>query len=85
MVRPVQSMYDTPMGLLGEMLVERGALSVEQLQTGLTAHREGDARLGTYLVEYGFIDERLLLARIECFDAIVLLLAHVLERLQAIA
>jgi hypothetical protein len=49
------------MGLLGEMLVERGALSVEQLQTGLTAHREGDARLGTYLVEYGFIDERSLL------------------------
>jgi hypothetical protein len=49
------------MGLLGEMLVERGALSVEQLQTGLSAHREGKARLGTYLVEYGFIDERSLL------------------------
>jgi hypothetical protein len=49
------------MGLLGEMLVERGALSIEQLQTGLTAHREGDARLGTYLVDFGFVDERSLL------------------------
>jgi hypothetical protein len=49
------------MGLLGEMLVERGALSVEQLQTGLSAHHNGDARLGTYLVEFGFIDERSLL------------------------
>ena len=49
------------MGLLGEMLVERGAISEEQLHTGLAACRKGDARLGTYLVDYGFIDERSLL------------------------
>jgi hypothetical protein len=49
------------MGLLGEMLVERGAISVEQLHTGLAACRKGGARLGTYLVDYGFIDERALL------------------------
>jgi len=49
------------MGLLGEMLVERGVLSVEQLQTGLTAHRKGHARLGTCLVDFGFIDEKSLL------------------------
>jgi hypothetical protein len=49
------------MGLLGEMLVERGAISVDQLHTGLAACRKGGARLGTYLVDYGFIDERALL------------------------
>lgn len=49
------------MGLLGEMLVERGAISVEQLHTGLAACRKGGERLGTYLVDYGFIDERALL------------------------
>ena len=49
------------MGLLGEMLVERGAISVEQLHTGLAACHEGGERLGTYLVDYGFIDERALL------------------------
>ena len=49
------------MGLLGEMLVERGAISVEQLHTGLAACRKGGERLGTYLVDYGFIDERSLL------------------------
>ena len=43
------------------MLVERGAISEEQLHTGLAACRKGDARLGTYLVDYGFIDERSLL------------------------
>lgn len=49
------------MGLLGEMLVERGAISVEQLHAGLAACRRGGARLGTYLVDYGYIDERKLL------------------------
>ena len=49
------------MGLLGEMLVERGAISIDQLHTGLAACRKGGARLGTYLVDYGFIDERSLL------------------------
>lgn len=49
------------MGLLGEMLVERGSISAEQLQAGLAACRRGGARLGTYLVDYGFIDEKELL------------------------
>lgn len=49
------------MGLMGEMLVERGALSIEQLQTGLAACRRGGERLGTYLVHYGFIEEESLL------------------------
>ncbi len=49
------------MGLLGEMLVERGSISADQLRAGLAACRRGGARLGTYLVDYGFIDERELL------------------------
>ena len=49
------------MGLLGEMLVERGAISVEQLHTGLAACRSGGERLGTCLVDQGFIEEKSLL------------------------
>ena len=43
------------------MLVERGAISTEQLHTALSASRNGNARLGTCLVESGFIDESALL------------------------
>lgn len=49
------------MGLLGEMLVERGDISVEQLHTGLAACRRGGQRLGSCLVHYGFIEEESLL------------------------
>jgi hypothetical protein len=49
------------MGLLGEMLVERGAISVDQLHMGLAASRRVGQRLGTQLVNLGFIDERSLL------------------------
>jgi hypothetical protein len=49
------------MGLLGEMLVERGDISVEQLHTGLAACRRGRWRLGSCLVHYGFIEEKLML------------------------
>lgn len=49
------------MGLLGEMLVERGALSEEQLHAGLVASRRGGQRLGTYLMDLGYIDEGSLL------------------------
>lgn len=49
------------MALLGEMLVERGAISVDQLHTGLAASRSGNDRLGTCLVDQGFIDESSLL------------------------
>ncbi len=45
------------MGLLGEMLVERGAISTEQLHTALSASRNGSARLGACLVDSGFIEE----------------------------
>jgi hypothetical protein len=49
------------MGLLGQMLVERGAISSEQLHTALSASQNGSGRLGTCLVENGFIDESALL------------------------
>ena len=49
------------MGLLGEMLVERGDISVEQLHTGLAACRRGRWRLGSCLVHYGFIEEKSML------------------------
>jgi len=49
------------MGLLGEMLVERGDISVEQLHTGLAACRHGRWRLGSCLVHYGFIEEKSML------------------------
>jgi len=49
------------MGLLGQMLVERGAISTEQLHAALIACRQGSERLGTCLVDSGFIDENALL------------------------
>ena len=49
------------MGLMGEMLVERGDISVEQLHTGLAACRRGHWRLGSCLVQYGFIEEKSML------------------------
>jgi hypothetical protein len=49
------------MGLLGEMLVERGAISTEQLHTALSASQNGSTRLGACLVDSGFIDEGALL------------------------
>ena len=49
------------MGLMGEMLVERGDISVEQLHTGLAACRRGHWRLGSCLVHYGFIEEKSML------------------------
>ena len=67
------------MGLLGEMLVERGAISVEQLHTGLAACRKGGARLGTYLVDYGFIDERALLEALAEQHGVPFISAHTLS------
>ncbi len=43
------------------MLVERGAISVDQLHKGLAASRDGGQRLGTNLVDLGFINEGALL------------------------
>jgi hypothetical protein len=43
---------------IGELLVEAGAITREQLSQALSAQREHGGRLGTNLVELGFIDER---------------------------
>ncbi len=43
------------------MLVERGEISVDQLHEGLAASRKGGQRLGTNLVDLGFINEGALL------------------------
>jgi len=46
---------------LGEILIERGVLSLTELHTALeTCHRTG-GRLGTQLLEFGYVDERMLL------------------------
>jgi hypothetical protein len=49
------------MGLLGQMLVDRGEISTEQLHAALSASQNGSSRLGTCLLESGFIDESALL------------------------
>jgi hypothetical protein len=46
---------------IGEILVEKGALSVSELTAGLDATRRDGGRLGTQLVRLGFVDEYLLL------------------------
>ena len=46
---------------LGEILIERGVLSLTELHTALeTCHRTG-GRLGTQLLEFGYVEERMLL------------------------
>jgi hypothetical protein len=46
---------------LGEILIERGVLSLTELHTALeTCHRTG-GRLGTQLLEFGYIEEGMLL------------------------
>jgi hypothetical protein len=46
---------------LGEILIEKGVLSVTELHTALeTCHRTG-GRLGTKLLEFGYVEERVLL------------------------
>jgi len=61
LAKRIGQMYNVRVGLLGELLIERGAISVEQLHDGLAACRKGSGRLGTCLVDRGFIDERSLL------------------------
>jgi hypothetical protein len=46
---------------LGEILLARGAISKDQLQSGLTACKRNGGRLGTWLVRLGHIDEATLL------------------------
>ena len=46
---------------LGEILIERGVLSLTELHTALeTCHRTG-GRLGTQLLDFGYVEERMLL------------------------
>jgi hypothetical protein len=46
---------------LGEILIEKGVLSLTELHTALeTCHRSG-GRLGTKLLEFGYVEERVLL------------------------
>jgi hypothetical protein len=42
---------------LGEILIERGVLALSELHTGLEACRRSGGRLGTQLLEFGFVDE----------------------------
>lgn len=46
---------------LGEILLERGAIAVAELHTGLESCRRTGGRLGTQLLRYGFVDEQTLL------------------------
>ncbi|MCU0233396.1 MAG: hypothetical protein MUE90_05115 [Thermoanaerobaculales bacterium] len=46
---------------LGEILVERGALAIDELHTGLEACHHRGGRLGTQLLRFGFVDEHALL------------------------
>lgn len=42
---------------LGELLLERGIISVQQLEEGLAAHRQNRTRLGVALIQKGFLSE----------------------------
>jgi hypothetical protein len=46
---------------LGEILLERGAIAVAELHTGLEACHYSGGRLGTQLLKFGFVDEHALL------------------------
>jgi hypothetical protein len=46
---------------LGEILLERGAIAVAELHTGLEACHHRGGRLGTQLLRFGFVDEHALL------------------------
>ncbi len=46
---------------LGEILLDRGAIAIAELHTGLEACHFRGGRLGTQLLRYGFVDEHALL------------------------
>jgi hypothetical protein len=50
---------------LGEILLERGAIAVSELHTGLEACHHGGGRLGTQLLKFGFVDEQALLSALQ--------------------
>ncbi len=53
--------YDGRMKRLGEILLERGAIDVNELHTGLEASNRLGGRLGTQLLRFGFVSEKDLL------------------------
>lgn len=46
---------------LGEILLDRGAIAISELHTGLEACHYSGGRLGTQLLKFGFVDEHALL------------------------
>jgi len=50
---------------LGEILLERGAIAVSELHTGLEACHHSGGRLGTQLLKFGFVDEQALLSALQ--------------------
>lgn len=46
---------------LGEILLDRGAIAIAELHTGLEACHHRGGRLGTQLLRFGFVDEHALL------------------------
>ncbi len=46
---------------LGEILLDRGAIAIAELHTGLEACHYRGGRLGTQLLKFGFVDEHALL------------------------
>jgi hypothetical protein len=46
---------------LGEILLDRGAIAISELHTGLEACHHRGGRLGTQLLRFGFVDEHALL------------------------
>jgi hypothetical protein len=46
---------------LGEILLDRGAIAIAELHTGLEACHYSGGRLGTQLLKFGFVDEHALL------------------------
>jgi hypothetical protein len=50
---------------LGEILIERGVLSLTELHTALETCRRTGGRLGTQLLEFGYVEEDVLLNALE--------------------
>ena len=68
---------------IGEILVEKGALSVSELTAGLDATRRDGGKLGTHLVRLGFVDEYLLLEALSEQFQVPSVSAQVLRRSHA--
>ncbi len=50
---------------LGELLLEKGAVTIAELHTGLDMTRRRGGRLGTHLLRLGFVEEEALLQALE--------------------